>query len=49
MVTDSPENTEGQEEKENGNAEIKLKRHVVIEFRLLKGIGDNFGVIVIVA
>ena len=24
--------------------EIKLKRNLAIEFRLIKGIGDNFGV-----
>ena len=43
-----PENIERQEERENGNVEIKLKRHLVIEFRLIKCIKDSFGAIVIV-
>ena len=44
-----PENTGRQEEKASGKVEIKLKRHSVIEFRLIRGIGDTFGVITIVA
>ena len=43
-----PENTEGQEDKESGGVKIRLKRHLVTEFRLIKGIGDNFGVVTIV-
>ena len=43
-----PENIERQEEKERDSVEIKLKRHSVIEFRPIKGIGDNFGVSMIV-
>ena len=42
-----PENIERQEEKESGSVEIKLKRHLVIEFRLIKGIEDSFGAIAI--
>ena len=37
-VMHRPENIERQEEKENGNVEIKLKRHLVIEFRLKKAL-----------
>ena len=37
-----PENIKMQEEKEIGSVEIKRKRHLVTEFRLIKGIGDNF-------
>ena len=36
-----------QEEKECGSVEIKLKRHLVIGFRLKKSIRDDFGVITI--
>ena len=32
----------------SGGVEKKLKRHLVIEFRLIKSIGDNFEVIAIV-
>ena len=42
------ENIERQEEKESGSVEIRLKRHLVIEFLLIKGIGDTLGVITIV-
>ena len=35
-------------QKERGSVEIKLKRHLVIEFRLIKGMGDNFSVITII-
>ena len=38
----SPENIERQEEKESGSVWKKLKHHLVIEFRLIKGIGDNY-------
>ena len=41
------ENIEAQEEK-SGSVEIKLKCHLLIEFRLIKGIRGNFGVIAIV-
>ena len=47
-VIHRPENVERREEKEIDGVEIKLKRHFVIQFRLIKGIGDNFGVIIIV-
>ena len=43
-----PENIERQEEKESGSVEIKLKRYLVIEFQLMKDIGEYFGVIAIV-
>ena len=33
---------------ESGSVEIKLKRHLATKFRLINGIGDNFGVTVIV-
>ena len=33
---------ERQEEKESGSVEIKLKRYLVIEFRLIRDIGDIF-------
>ena len=33
-----------QDEKESGSVEIMLKRNLAIEFRLIKGIEDNFGV-----
>ena len=42
------ENIETQEEKESGSVEIKMKRDLVIDFRLIKSIGGNFGVIAIV-
>ena len=42
-----PENIERQEEKERGSVEIKLKRHLAIEIRLIKGIEDKFRAIVI--
>ena len=35
-ITRRPENIEGQEEKESESPELKLKRHLVIEFRLIK-------------
>ena len=37
-----PENIKGQEEKESDDVEMKSKRHLPIEFREIKGIGDNF-------
>ena len=40
---------ERQEEKASGSVQIKLRRHLLVEFRLIKGIGDNFGAIAIVA
>ena len=43
-----PKNMEMQEEKAIGSVEIKLKRHLVIDFCLIRGIRGNFGVIVIV-
>ena len=43
-----PENVERQEEKKNGRMEINLERHLVIEFRLVRSIGDNFRAIAIV-
>ena len=43
-----PENIERREEKERRSLDIKLKRHLVIEIRLIKGIGYKFRVIVIV-
>ena len=42
-----PENIERHEEKESGSVEIKLKRHLVIEFRLIKGVEDSFRAIAI--
>ena len=42
-----PENVERQEEKKNGRMEINLERHLVIEFRLVRSIGDNFRAIAI--
>ena len=42
------ENIESQEEKESGSVKIKLKRHLLIKFLQLKGMGDNFMVIAIV-
>ena len=47
-VIHRPENIERQEEKESDGVEIKFKRHLAIELRLIRGIGANFGVIVIV-
>ena len=44
-----PENIGRREEKESDNVEVKVMRHVVIEFGLIKGDGDNFSVIAIVA
>ena len=43
-VIHRPEIIERREENESDGVELKLKRHFVIQFRLLKGIGDNFGV-----
>ena len=43
-----PENTETQEEREDDNVEIKLRRHLVIEFRQTKGIGYIFRAMAIV-
>ena len=37
-----------EEEKDGGRVHIKLKRHLVIEFHLIKDIGDNFGGIAII-
>ena len=45
FVVRRPENIEGQEEREIGSVEIKLKRHLVIEVRLIKAIGYKFRVI----
>ena len=42
-----PENIERHEDKESGGVEIKLKRQLVIEFRLIKGIEDSFRAIAI--
>ena len=39
---------ERQEEKDGDSVYIKLKRHLVIGFRLIKGIGDNFRAIAVV-
>ena len=36
------ENIERQEEKESGCVEIKLKRHLVMRFSLMKGFRDDF-------
>ena len=44
----SPENIEILEEKESGSVYIKSKHHLVIEFRLIKGIAYNFSAIAIV-
>ena len=41
------ENIEGREEKESYSVEIKVERHLVIEFGLKKSIGENFKVITI--
>ena len=43
-----PENIERREAKKNGRVEINLEHHLVIEFRLIRSIGDNFRVIAIV-
>ena len=43
-----PENIEIQEEKESGSVETKLNCHLVIESRLIKRIGGNYGVMAIV-
>ena len=48
MVMHRPENIKMLEEKENDSVSIMLKRGLVIEFRLINCIGDNFGVIGIV-
>ena len=45
-IMHQPENIEGQVEKESGSVEIKLKRHLLVEFRLIKGV--DFGAIAIV-
>ena len=37
-----------QEEKQGASVLVKLKHHLVIEFHLVKGIGDSFRVIAIV-
>ena len=42
-----PENIERQEEKESCGEKRKLKRHFMVEFRLIKDIGDNSRVITI--
>ena len=36
------------ETQEENYSEVQLERHLVIEFRLVKGIGGNFEVITIV-
>ena len=46
-VMHRPKNIERQEENESVSVKIKLKRHLVIDFRLIQDIGDNFGVIAI--
>ena len=38
------ETIERQKEKESDSVEIMLKRHLVIEFRLIDGIWEGFGV-----
>ena len=43
-----PENIERHEQKKSGSVEIKLRGHLVKEFRLIKGNGDSFSVIAIV-
>ena len=43
-----PENIERQEERESGSVDIKFKCHLVIEFRLITGLGDYFGAIAII-
>ena len=40
-------NIERQKEKESGCVEIKLERHLVKEFGLKRGIGDNSSAIAI--
>ena len=47
-VMHHPDNTGRQEEKESGSVEIKVQRHLVIDVRLISGIGDNSRVIAIV-
>ena len=47
-VMHRPENIERQKEAENGSVDMKLKRHLLIGFRLIKDIGDNLWVIAIV-
>ena len=42
-----PENIERQEEMESCSDKIKLKRHFMVDFRLIKDIGDNFSAITI--
>ena len=37
-------NIENKDEKERGSVEIKLRRHLAIEFRLINGIRYNFGI-----
>ena len=44
-VTHHPENIERQDEKESDSVEIKFNSHLMIDFRLIKGIGDDFRVI----
>ena len=43
-----PVNIEKHKEKEIGSIQIKLKRHLLIKFRLIEGFGDRFGVIAII-
>ena len=45
---DHPENIETAGSKESCNMEIKLKRHLAMKFRLIKGFGDNFKAVAIV-
>ena len=47
-VMHRPENIERQEEMVSGRVEINSKRKLVIEFRLIRDIRDNFGVTAIV-
>ena len=43
-----PVNIEKHKEKEIGSIQIKLKRHLLIKFRLIEGFGGRFGVIAII-
>ena len=42
-----PQDIERQEEKDSGSVKLKFKRHFLIEFHVIKRIGDNFRVMVI--
>ena len=43
-----PDNIERQEEKKRGGVSISLKCHLLMEFRLIKGNGEDFRAIAIV-